>query len=406
MLVQSTTDLRTANRAAILSCVAQTGAISRLDLASSTGLTVAAISRITRELIDAKILEEISTPTAVPGRGRKTHCLQISRTGIGLVSMVISANRKSIAIANCHGSIIHSRELPELKLTPPDEAIGQLCAVAEELIGIAGIPRTRLLGVSVVVAVNTNPSSNDSISSPVLQWESVPLKAQIESTLNLPVHLEARAVALLEAELWQTPANHDRSIFLVNNGWRLGSSVHVNDSLIESNSTRLGQVAHVPVSGEERECYCGNRGCLDAVASGAAIVKTLESQKPDLFDAESSLDQKLALAIEAASDNGQVAAVFYKAGQLLGEGLKSVNALFEPERILLAGATGRQTDYVDGVRKQLFDNQQSSNNVELKLSKISSLEAATRSGLDHFLLSNSLDVKRLQNGHASGLRSA
>ena len=53
----------------------------------------------------------------------------------------------------------------------------------------------------------------------------------------------------------------------------------------------------------------------------------------------------MSLAIEQAQEDKAVAAVFKEAGEHLGEGLRSVLSLYAPERIILAGAIGRQQDY-------------------------------------------------------------
>jgi len=245
MTLHSTHDLRAAR------------SVSRATIAQNTGLTLAAISRITRELIDAGLVVE-GDEIKLEGAGRRTRCLSLSSTAASIVVMVISANRRVVGIANCLGEIIASVELPELDLSITNDAIAVFCKNARSLIDSTGIDQTKILGVSVVVAANTDPANNDSISSPVLEWKNVPAKSMIESALNLPVHLEARAVALLDTELWHRPAQHNQSIVLINNGWRLGSSVYANQQLLQTLNGRLGQVAHLPISGENSQCYCVN----------------------------------------------------------------------------------------------------------------------------------------------------
>jgi len=308
---------------------------SRATIAQKTGLTVAAISRITRELIDAGILVE-GAEIKLEGAGRRTRCLSVSATAAFIVVMVISANRRAVGIANCRAEIIACVELPELDLSLANEAIAIFCKKACSLIETTEIDQHKILGVSVVVAANTDPANNDSISSPVLEWKNIPAKSLIESELNLPVHLEARAVALLDTELWHRPAQHNQSIVLINNGWRLGSSVYANNQLLQTSNVRLGQVAHLPITAENSQCYCGQTGCLDSLASGAAIVHRIESTNLLKFDNSQPLNQRLLLALVESKINGDIAHVFRTAGEKLGEGLKSVVSLFSPERTPIA----------------------------------------------------------------------
>ncbi|MBX2839021.1 MAG: ROK family transcriptional regulator [Gammaproteobacteria bacterium] len=395
MTLHSTHELRAINRVAVLGELARAGALSRADIAENTGLTLAAISRITRELIDAGVVVEQQDPQKPEGRGRHTRLLALSTTTATMVMMVISANRRAVALANCRGDIIKSIELPDLDLSEAINAIDVFCKTAESLIDHSDIALEKILGVSVVVAVNTDPATNDNISSPVLGWNNVAAKSRIEDRLKLPVHLEARAVALLESELWHYPAQHNQSIVLINNGWRIGSSVYANNQLLQTESGRLGQIAHLQVQGTARQCYCGQIGCLDALASGAAIVESLERAQLMHFDSTQPLNKRLASAIKESEHNREVSELFRVAGEHLGEGLKSVVALFSPERILVAGSTCRQTDYLIGVRKRLAPPLNYHANCQLAACTVTSLDAAVKSGLKAFLLTDTLNINRL-----------
>jgi len=209
------------------------------------------------------------------------------------------------------------------------------------------------------------------------------------------VHLEARAVALLDTELWHRPAQRNQSIVLINNGWRLGSSVYVNNQLLQTSHVRLGQVAHLPITGENNQCYCGQSGCLDSLASGAAIVSLIERKRLMTFDSQQPLNQRLSLALDKSQHSTDIAQVFREAGEKLGEGLKSVVSLFSPERILIAGNTCRHPDYIAGVEARLTPVLEHHAHCELIACSVSSIDAAVVSGLKSFLLSGSLNINRL-----------
>ena len=168
MTLHSTNELRAINRVAVLGNIARAGSVSRATIAQSTGLTLAAISRITRELIEAGVVVE-GDEIKPEGAGRRTRSLTLSSTAASIIVMVISANRRAVGIANCRGDLVASIELPELDLSQPKDAIAVFCKTALSLIDTTGIDRDMILGVSAVVAVNTAPANNDSISSPVLK---------------------------------------------------------------------------------------------------------------------------------------------------------------------------------------------------------------------------------------------
>jgi len=76
----------------------------------------------------------------------------------------------------------------------------------------------------------------------------------------------------------------------------------------------------------------------------------------------------------------------------MGKGLNNVAVLFEPERIYLAGATGRQDDFFKGVQDAFTQNVQCT----LDLCEADSVQAAIRTGLDAFLFSEKLNLSRWQ----------
>lgn len=389
----STSALRIANRESVLRCVARGGA-SRIKLAEDTGLTTAAISRITRQLIDAGIIEEAETPLQIGGRGRRTHCLQLSADGAWLVVMVITANRRSVAIANCRGEIQASVDLDTLDMTPAGKALSTFSNTANKLIHQQNIDRDRILGVSVIVAVNVNPANHTTLSSAVLGWKNVDIKTHIAKHTGLSVHLEARAAALLQTELFYQPAIQDRSVVLINNGWRIGSCVSLSGELLESSAGRIGQVAHLNANDNSTPCYCGMSGCLDALASGAAIVENLQTTGTLRCSKNTPLNRKLTIALDKATTSKRTAKAFRKAGEYLGEGLNSVRALYSPERILLAGTVCRQADYIAGVRSQFNTEDLTADATSLSISDVGSLDAGVRTGLNVFLFSESLDIER------------
>jgi len=113
----------------VLANIAQANAVSRATIAQNTGLTLAAISRITRELIDAGVVVE-GDEIKLVGAGRRTRYLSLSSTAASIVVMVISANRRAVGIANCRGEIISSVELPDLDLSMANDAIQAFCKQA------------------------------------------------------------------------------------------------------------------------------------------------------------------------------------------------------------------------------------------------------------------------------------
>jgi glucokinase len=97
----------------------------------------------------------------------------------------------------------------------------------------------------------------------------------------------------------------------------------------------FGDAGHVIVEPDGPECGCGGRGCLEAVASGAALAR--DGAKLGLPDA--------AAVVRAARDGRQdAAAIVARAGTALGRALASWSAISFPERVAVTGGLSAAGD--------------------------------------------------------------
>ncbi|MFT4726779.1 MAG: N-acetylglucosamine repressor [Granulosicoccus sp.] len=392
----ATSDLRRGNRRHVLKQLAQNGPMSRSVLSVSTGLTVPAISRITQELRSAGLVSEVIEESELPDegvvatRGRRTRPLSIDATGAFVLTLVVSFNRRSVGVSDAQGNCIEHLELPEIELNDPESALEKFSLAASSLISRCDFPKHRILGVSVVIAANTTPNMYGTVTSHTLGWVDVPVLSILRKHLNYPLHLETRAVALLQTELWHQTTTSQKTFMLVNVGWLIGTGVMVNDRILESGTERLGQLAHMTVQTDgSLDCYCGRKGCLDTVASGAAVVQSIEKLDDSLAIIEHPVE-KLDAALRLATSNAVIQSLFHDAGFKLGLGLQQATSLFQPSQIYLAGSVGRQPHFIRGV-EQGIEVAGSTQSVSIQVCNVRSDEAAARSGLTALLLSEKFD---------------
>ena len=161
----------------------------RQDLCEELDLTGAAVSRITRELIDAGFVEENVLAEKNGTRGRRRSSLKIRPGGAFVLAITITANRKSAALFNAVRENCGQIDLDSNEAVTPEETIDALLAAAEELLQRKSVDTTRLIGVGIGVAMQAADMEVpvSLISSSVLGWRDVPLRQQVESRLQLPV---------------------------------------------------------------------------------------------------------------------------------------------------------------------------------------------------------------------------
>lgn len=150
---------------------------------------------------------------------------------------------------------------------------------------------------------------------------------------------DASVAALGEQRVGAGRAHRD--LVLVTLGTGVGGGVVVSGRLLTGAGGFAGELGHVVVAEGGRPCPCGNRGCVEAYASGSAIGALARDRLVDPTTVSSlrELDQVMGPDVTAAARAGDAVAVevLTEAGTWLGVALASIVNILDPEVILLGG---------------------------------------------------------------------
>ncbi len=397
MRIGSPSNIRRQNRDLVLKLIVENKVLSRTDIAKQTGLTGAAISRITRELIDAGLLKEGATIPLKGRVGRRNVILELSDDGAFVLGITLTGNVRSVSIANCRGEIIARDNVRLLDLKNPLATLKQVAKVATTLIEKTDFDRSRLLGAGISIAGRADPETGTLIASPPLGWDDVPVGEIFSKALDLPVKVEGRAVALLKAERTRGRAADTANVVLINNGLGLGGSVAIDGRILRGRDDMVGQIAHFSLHGDDTPCSCGRKGCLEVVASGAAILEQLHGLALPSVSRTSDPGVRLAaIAALRGPEAKLVSHAFLQAGSAMAFAVDSVMSVLNPDLVLLAGAAGRQPDYLKGVQDKLASLRGAEDAARIQPSAVTSNDSAVWLGLSAFVYSQDLNIERLR----------
>ena len=391
--------LRRSNRQQVLKLLARRRFLSRRDLCQMTGLTGAAISRITRELLDIELLQETKEKTKTGHLGRKQSMLSINAAGASVIGVTLTANKMEVALVDAGKNILASRSPVLGTRSTADEVLALLVDATRQLIAEHSHRINRLSGIGIAVPFSGTMSGEGVISSQQMGWVDVPIAAPFHDAFGLPVNIEARALSLLRAELHQPTLQLPESLFLVNVGLGIGCAGLLDDQFLWGGKVGFGGISHLRHPTSEQVCVCGRLGCLEMCASGVAVARRLMSQPSDadrVITSDSrwtSLSDLLNAAfVRAESGDREAQEAFFAAGFQLGFGLDVIDSLVQPERLYLSGATGRQTHFVDGVWHYLKQTDSRIDPATLQVSRVRSVQGAACSALDAFVFSERLNL--------------
>jgi glucokinase len=152
----------------------------------------------------------------------------------------------------------------------PDEVLAAALAMVDELTGAAPRP-AGVRAVGLVVTGIVDERRGMAVHSENVGWRDVPVRSLVEQATGLPVGFghDVRAGTLAE---WRLGAGRRlQDLVFVPVGTGVSAGIVVQGRLVTGGGY-AGEIGHVDV-GHGEPCSCGGRGCVEALASAAAIAR-------------------------------------------------------------------------------------------------------------------------------------
>ncbi len=154
---------------------------------------------------------------------------------------------------------------------------GGATAIIEDVIGYVWTLRETAeippVGIGVGVAGQVEKESGKVIFAPNLEWRDVPLQADLQRTIGLPVIVTNDVRAATWGEWLHGAGRGCDDILCMFVGTGVGGGVVSGGHMLAGCNNTAGEVGHITVDLNGPPCSCGNRGCLEALAGGWAITR-------------------------------------------------------------------------------------------------------------------------------------
>lgn len=214
-----------------------------------------------------------------------------------------------------------------------------------ELIDAIWPDNSSVLSIGVAAPGPVDPIEGVVIEAPnIPEWDHLPLKDILEDRFNVPVKLgnDANLAALGEWRYGAGRGHHHIIYITVSTG--IGGGIIVDDNLLLGVRGLASELGHVTIIPEGPLCSCGQRGHLEAIASGPAIVQWVAGQiRKGIRSSLSNVDSFTAKDVaEAALSNDMLAkSGFVRAGKYLGIAIANFLHIFNPSAIIIGGGVSR-----------------------------------------------------------------
>ena len=229
-----------------------------------------------------------------------------------------------------HDSIVNTASAPTRRGVR--HVVDDITSLCTTILRNCGSAQPTLIGIGIPGMVDEQTGTVRQALN--LGIDEVNLHAIIGDRLGMPVHVANDVNAAALAADHQLSGGSGTTVF-VNFGTGIAAGIVVNGSVLVGASGGIGEIGHIPVDPHGLLCTCGQRGCLETVASGGAIARQWKSDTPypvqDLFDA-------------AAQGNQRACQIKRRMCFGMARAIQLVTQTFDPDLIALGGGVMRAGD--------------------------------------------------------------
>jgi glucokinase len=233
----------------------------------------------------------------------------------------------------------------------PEALLKRICQTAEQV--WPEEEEVRAIGMSVPGPLD--PFKGVVLGAPNLPgWDCVPVRDVLKKHFDRPTYVgnDANLAALGEHRYGAGRGYDDMIYITISTG--IGGGIILGGQLLLGHKGMAGEIGHMVVQPGGPQCNCGNRGCLEALASGTAIghqarTLALAGRAPAILEAAGgNLDQVSSACVGKAAAQGDKVAtkLLRQAGRNVGVGIVNLMHLFNPQCFVLGGGVTQAGDLI------------------------------------------------------------
>ena len=270
--------------------------------------------------------------------------------GVHVLALDIGGTKLAAGVVTGDGRVLSRAVIPSHAEEGPWAMIERHVELGRQVVADANIEWPRLAGVGIACGGPLDPDAGVILSPPNLPgWDRIPLTDAVSERLHLPAVVENDATAGALAEWWYGAGRSrdvDDLVYLtISTG--VGGGLVLDGQLYRGVAGNAGELGHLTVIYDGRQCGCGRRGCLEAYASGTNIAaRAREAIAAGETSSLADLPWITAkdVAEHAAEGDALARGIWDETMAMLGSGVANILDVFNPALVVLGGGVTRAGD--------------------------------------------------------------
>ncbi|GAA2096009.1 ROK family transcriptional regulator [Streptomyces albiaxialis] len=346
------------HQARLLRLLRDGGPRSRAELGDRVDLSRSKLAVEVDRLLETGLV--VADGLAASRGGRRSHNIRLAPQ-LRFLGVDIGATSIDVAVTNPELEILGHLNQPMDVREGPVAVFDQVLAMVAKLrdTGVAegfdgagiGVPGPVRFPEGVPVAPPIMPG-----------WDGFPVREALSQELGCPVMVDNDVNLMAMGEMQAGVARSVRDFFCVKIGTGIGCGIVVGGEVHRGTTGSAGDVGHIQVEPDGRQCACGNRGCLEAYFGGAALARDAEQAAADGRSDE--LAQRLAaggrltaadIAAAASAGDGTSLDLIREGGARVGQVIAGLVSFFNPGLVVIGGGvTGLGHTLLASIRTQVY----------------------------------------------------
>lgn len=309
-----------------------------------------------------------------------------------VLAAAIGRSRTQLGVCNLAGEALASSDVDQEIGIGPHELMPDIAKRLGALLDDTGRRHTDVFGIGLSIPGTADTARGCSLDSPTMSgWEGVVLPPFLRELTSAPVLLDNDAnVIVLSERRGQRDRFDDMVLIKASTG--LGAGIVAGGTLQRGAIGAAGEFGHTKIAAAAGvACRCGDSGCLEAIAGGWALVRTMQQQGHSVGHVRDLVDLAL-------GGDSEARALIRESGRHIGEVLAGAVNLLNPEALVIAGDMAKAYDIlVAGLRETVYGNASALATRELRIlpsthGDRSGVIGSAAMILDHVLSAQTIDA--------------
>ena len=297
-----------------------------------TGLSRSTISTIVGDLLEAGLAgERDGQPSGESHAGRPPVMVALNRSAGLAVGLDFGHRHLRVAVSDLSHTVLAETWCEMDVDHSADQGLDTAAEFVERVLDEAGAERERVIGVGMGLPAPIDRATGSVQASSILPgWVGVDAAAEAGSRLGLPVEVENDANLGALAELVWGAAKGRSEVAYIKVSTGIGAGLISGGRLHHGVGGTAGEIGHTVVAEGGPVCRCGNRGCLETLASSRAIASLLSTSRGEEIGSRRLL---------GLCDEGDPATrrLLGDAGRAIGMAVANLCNIINPECVIVGG---------------------------------------------------------------------